>query len=118
MQETQVCSLGQEDPLVSKDVRWGYFPSVSAGWTVSNEPFFRDNINGDVFNFLKFRASWGRNGNVNVLSGYPYMETISKGSAWYQYDTAGDRSYGSGPSGLSKVCAFLDAQNHRQSELV
>ena len=103
---------------LSKDVRWGYFPSVSAGWTVSNEPFFRDNINGDVFNFLKFRASWGRNGNVNVLSGYPYMETISKGSAWYQYDTAGDRSYGSGPSGLSKVCAFLDAQNHRQSELV
>ena len=86
---------------LSKDVRWGYFPSVSAGWTVSNEPFFKDNVNPDIFNFFKIRASWGRNGNVNVLSGYPYMETISKGSAWYQYDTTGDRSYGSGPSGLS-----------------
>ena len=86
---------------LSKDVRWGFFPSVSAGWTVSNEPFFKDNVNRDLVNFLKFRASWGRNGNVNVLSGYPYMETISKGSQWYQYGMDGALSYGSGPSGLS-----------------
>ena len=71
---------------LSKKNRWGYFPSVSAGWTVSNESFFKDNVNTAVFNFLKLRASWGRNGNVNVLSGYPYATTISKGNSFYQYD--------------------------------
>ncbi len=86
---------------LSKTVRWGFFPSVSAGWTVSNENFIKDNVDHNVLSFLKFRASWGRNGNVNVLSGYPYVETISKGSAWYQYGTDGALSYGSAPSGLS-----------------
>ena len=81
--------------------RWGYFPSVSAGWTVSNERFFKDNVNTNVFNFLKLRASWGRNGNINVLSGYPYATTISLGNNWYQYgvDTPGS-VYSSSPNGL------------------
>ena len=81
--------------------RWGYFPSFSAYWNVSNEPFFKQNVNTDVFNFLKFRASWGRNGNIAVLGGYPYAATIDIGSTWYQYgvDTPGT-SYGSKPSGL------------------
>ncbi|MBO6029830.1 MAG: SusC/RagA family TonB-linked outer membrane protein [Bacteroidales bacterium] len=82
--------------------RWGYFPSFSAGWTVSNERFFKENVNTDVFNFLKFRASWGRNGNISVLGGYPYAATINKGtSAWYQYDVVDNGvEHGSAPSGL------------------
>ena len=81
--------------------RWGYFPSFSAYWNISNEPFFKQNVNTDVFNFLKLRASWGRNGNIAVLGGYPYAATIDIGSTWYQYgvDTPGT-SYGSKPSGL------------------
>ena len=81
--------------------RWGYFPSVSAYWTVSNEKFFKDNVNTNVFNFLKFRASWGRNGNISVLSGYPYTATISIGSSSYQYhvDEIGSVN-GSAPSKL------------------
>ncbi|MCQ2134646.1 MAG: TonB-dependent receptor [Bacteroidales bacterium] len=70
---------------LSKANRWGYFPSFSAGWTISNEKFFKNNINGNAFNFLKLRGSWGRNGNVNVLSGYRYATTISMGNGWYQY---------------------------------
>ena len=38
-----------------------------------------------MFNFLKLRASWGRNGNISVLSGYRYDTTVSVGSSWYQY---------------------------------
>ncbi len=86
---------------LSKQNRWGYFPSFSAGWTVSNEQFFKDNVDRSVFNFLKLRASWGQNGNVNVLSGYPYATTISKGNSFYQYDV--DKSgavSSSSPSGL------------------
>ncbi len=62
---------------LSKEARWGYFPSFSAGWTISNENFVRDNVSRDILSFLKLRASWGRNGNINVLSGYPYLATIS-----------------------------------------
>ena len=67
------------------DKRWGFFPSVSAGWTISNEPFFKNNLNNDIFNFLKLRASWGRNGNISVLGGYRYATSISAGNNWYQY---------------------------------
>ncbi len=43
--------------------KWGYFPTVGAGWVVSEEPFMKDN---SVFDFLKLRASWGELGNANV----------------------------------------------------
>ena len=81
--------------------RWGYFPSVSGYWNISNESFFKDNVDPGLFNFLKLRASWGRNGNINVLGGYRYASTISVGSTWYQYgvDHFGT-GYGSAPSGL------------------
>ena len=83
--------------------RWGYFPSVSAGWTVSNEPFFKENISRDFISFLKFRGSWGINGNIAVLSGYPYSTSISYNSKSYQYevDDPSHLSLGSQPDGLA-----------------
>ena len=44
---------------------WGYFPSVGAGWVISEENFMEDN---GVFDFLKLRASWGKLGNDNVAA--------------------------------------------------
>ena len=81
--------------------RWGYFPSVSAGWTVSNEPWFKDNVNRDFINFLKFRGSWGVNGNISVLSGYPYSTSISYNSQYYQFDDNDTIYMGSQPDGLA-----------------
>tara|TARA_B100000767_G_C19778155_1_gene543999 strand:- start:2034 stop:5219 length:3186 start_codon:yes stop_codon:yes gene_type:complete len=43
--------------------RFGYFPSGSIGWNVSEEDFFKDN---QVFNSLKFRASYGTLGNDRI----------------------------------------------------
>ncbi len=81
--------------------RWGYFPSFSAGWTVSNEPWFRNNVPANAVNFLKLRASWGRNGNISVLANYPYASTIDLGNNWYQYNVAGTGAVlASGPSKL------------------
>jgi TonB-linked SusC/RagA family outer membrane protein len=81
-----------------KDSRWGYFPSFSAGWTISNEQFFKDAVPTDIVSFLKLRASWGRNGNISVLSGYPYAAPIAKGSSWYQYNVANiGTTFGSAP---------------------
>lgn len=61
---------------LSKEARWGYFPSVSLGWNVTNEKFLR-NINPNSLTFLKIRASYGENGNVNMLSGYKYASSLN-----------------------------------------
>lgn len=45
------------------DNRWGTFPSVSAGWKVSEESFLK---NVKVINDLKLRLSWGKSGNNNI----------------------------------------------------
>jgi TonB-linked SusC/RagA family outer membrane protein len=58
----------------AKGKRWGYFPSVSAGWVVSEEEFFQNAKN--AINFLKLRASWGQNGN-QAISAFQYLATIS-----------------------------------------
>ena len=85
--------------------RWGYFPSFSLGWTVSNEPFFKDNVSRDAVSFLKLRGSWGRNGNINVLGGYQYSTSVGLKSKWYQGTPALGNGevleYGSMPTGLA-----------------
>jgi len=87
---------------LSKANRWGTFPSVSAGWTISNEKFFAEAVSTDVVSFLKLRASWGTNGNISVLRNYPYTAAIAKGSSWYQYNVDQIGSvYGSHPDKLA-----------------
>ncbi len=81
--------------------RWGYFPSVSAGWTISNERFIKDNVGKDILSLLKIRGSWGVNGNISVLSGYPWSSAISYNSSSYQFTDADTPSMGSKPSGLA-----------------
>ena len=54
--------------------RWGTFPSVSAGWVVTNEDFMAGAKNW--MDFLKLRASWGQNGNKDI-SKYQYLATIA-----------------------------------------
>ena len=53
------------------DQQWGFFPSVSAGWRISEEPFWK--VNTKVFSDLKLRMSYGSLGNGNVAS-YAYQE--------------------------------------------
>lgn len=69
---------------LSPDQRWGYFPAISGGWTVSNESFMKK-LNIKSLNQLKIRGSWGINGNVNVLSGYPYAPSLSLGNYYYSF---------------------------------
>ena len=56
--------------------RWGTFPSVSAGWVVSNEDWWQSSI----VDFFKIRGSWGQNGNCNI-SNFQYLATVSVGAA-------------------------------------
>ncbi|MCI5719391.1 MAG: TonB-dependent receptor [Bacteroidales bacterium] len=57
----------------ASDYRWGFFPSFSIGWMLSEESFIKDKINW--LNSLKVRASWGQLGNERI-GNYPYQSTI------------------------------------------
>lgn len=48
----------------AKGHQWGNFPALSLGWVISNENFYGSTISDHV-NYLKLRASWGRNGSVS-----------------------------------------------------
>ncbi len=45
--------------------KWGYFPSVGAAWTITNEEFMADQ---KAFDYLKLRASWGKLGNDKIAA--------------------------------------------------
>ena len=64
--------------------RWGYFPSFSAGWVISNEKFMEP-LAGTL-DFLKLRAGWGQNGNKNI-SAFQY-------EAAFAYDAYSNYSFG------------------------
>ena len=82
---------------LDKNHRWGYFPSISSGWTVSNEPFMNDVKSSLNLSFLKLRASWGVNGNVNALGEYQYASSLETNKN-YGYNLDGTFLVGIRPS--------------------
>ena len=64
--------------------RFGTFPSVSAGWTISNESFMESTQNR--IDFLKIRASWGQVGNQNI-DNYQYLAPIKSSNTNYVFGT-------------------------------
>lgn len=81
----------------SKKNRWGVFPSFSAGWNVYQESFFEP-LKAAV-NYFKIRGSWGKLGNQNIGSNYPYIPTISS-----------DLNYNFGGS-IAPALALIDGAN-------
>ncbi len=62
----------------AEDHRWGTFPSVSAGWVISEEPWF----NKSVVDFLKLRGSIGQLGNERIGSEFPYQAILTFGTGF------------------------------------
>ena len=54
--------------------RWGYFPSVSAAWRISSEPWMQD---VSWISDLKLRAGWGQSGNQSGLADYAWVQQYS-----------------------------------------
>ena len=77
--------------------RWGWFPSISAGWVVSNESFMEGTKSW--MDFFKIRASWGQNGN-NRISKYQYLPTIALSG------NANDSGYKFGSDMLTSTAAL------------
>ena len=91
--------------IFNKGNRWGAFPSVSAGWVLSNEKFMESTQNW--MDFLKIRASWGQNGN-NSIAKYQYLATIAQsgpnGDSGYKFSD----DYGFTLTGKPNVGAFAN----------
>ncbi len=66
--------------------KWGYFPSASFAWKISEEPFFK-NMNQNFVDNAKFRIGWGQIGNERMSSYYPYQTSIRQGQYYIIGDT-------------------------------
>lgn len=73
----------------AKGNQWGYFPSFSAGWVISNEAFMKNTASW--LGFLKIRAGWGQNGNDNIPN--------SNWRAGYEFGDYGLYTFGSDKNG-------------------
>ena len=62
--------------------RWGYFPSVSAGWLVSNEHFWKPVAN--ILDYFKLRVSWGQVGNQNI-GDLMFVSPITTAGVYYLF---------------------------------
>ncbi|MGM9748125.1 MAG: SusC/RagA family TonB-linked outer membrane protein, partial [Candidatus Cryptobacteroides sp.] len=92
--------------------QWGFFPSVSAGWRISEEPFFKDSALNFI-NQLKIRASYGIMGdddgvNYEWMTGYTYLGGDENGNGYYTgyapgYIFDGKFIYGVSPQPLPNV---------------
>ena len=81
------------DRFKSKN-RFGFFPAISGGWNISEEPFFKDNIK--VINYLKFRGSYGTVGSDEVTGNrYLYNEVYTVANGGYYF--------GESPTGQPRV---------------
>lgn len=62
--------------------RWGWFPSVSAGWIMTEEKWMKPVASW--MDYLKIRASWGQNGNQDIPA-FQYLSTISFSGSDYTF---------------------------------
>lgn len=69
-----------DSSILPADNRWGYFPAVSGGWTISEEEFMQGTRNW--LSFLKLRLSWGQNGSTASLSNYMYANVINSSGSY------------------------------------
>lgn len=82
--------------VFGSDQRWGYFPSFSLGWRVSNEKFFGENT---FVNDLKIRAGWGVVGNDNI-DAYSYFGRVGTGA---NYPIGGAAQPGTYPASIENL---------------
>jgi TonB-linked SusC/RagA family outer membrane protein len=57
--------------LYAPGKRWGFFPGISLGWRISEEPFFKNSIG--FLDDLKLRASWGQTGREQGINSWGFL---------------------------------------------
>ena len=89
--------------------RWAFFPSVSVGWRITEEPWW--NISPAAISQLKLRASYGSLGNANGLGNYQYKQTLGVSTSSYILDGIKQR-YLSSPSALPEDLTWETATTY------
>lgn len=72
----------------AKGHRWGTFPSCSAGWVVSEEPWFKKKAG--IIDYLKLRGSIGKLGNERIGSEFPYQALLTFGTNYLPNSLTGE----------------------------
>jgi len=83
---------------LTKDIRWGTFPSISLGWRFDKEKFFP--IDHNIMNMFKVRASYGVLGNEAAVGDYAYTAVLARNNMTY--------SFGNQPVTGSAVSTFVN----------
>ncbi|WP_207435402.1 SusC/RagA family TonB-linked outer membrane protein [Sabulibacter ruber] len=90
------------------------FPSFSAGWVLSDEPFFPQ---GNLISLAKIRASWGQNGNEEIGGNYPWAAQIGVGRGYTFYNGGSSIGYLSGAAPLDAPNPELKWETSEQTDL-
>jgi len=91
--------------VFGKDNRWGTFPSVSAAWNITEEPFMK---NQSVFDQLKLRVGYGVSGNAMGFGAYDAIATYGLNSNSFEYIL---------PDGTKYTMYGIEAQNNPNPDL-
>lgn len=76
-----------------KGHRFGFFPSYAAGWIISEENFFKENVH--FMDFLKIRGSYGLKGNDQIGGRrFAYLTTVGGGNGGFAFGQDGSNVYG------------------------
>lgn len=84
----------------AKGNRWGYFPSFSAGWVITNEDFMQSIVANRTLDFLKLRLSWGQVGNQNI-SDDQYLAPINTSTSYTNNDPAAYYNFGTNKTNVA-----------------
>jgi len=90
--------------------RLGFFPSISAGWRVSEESFFEPLKN--TINYMKIRASYGTLGNQDIGRDYPYMAVLNPG-----YGYRFNKTLGSGVTQTEMANPLISWESSKQKNI-
>ncbi len=91
--------------VFGKDNRWGTFPSVSAAWNITEEPFMQ---NQNVFDQLKLRVGYGVSGNAMGFGAYDAIATYGLNTNSFEYIL---------PDGTKYTMYGIEAQNNPNPDL-
>lgn len=92
--------------------RWGFFPSGSAAWIISEEPFMETLRDNNILNYMKLRGSIGQTGLTSGLERFDYMFTYDLNSNVYVFDNAYATGFSEGALVNPEVLSWYEQNSY------
>lgn len=94
--------------MFPENTRYGFFPGIMAGWQISEESFFKDNIN--FINYLKLRGSWGQMGNDQIFYDFNANGQIDANEPLQEYQFLSTNAFRSHILGGQEVLTLFETR--------